>query len=165
MRKLLLVLFVSLLVLTGCTTIAPIDTSKTDGAYVDVIDAQTEVIISGKDVESSIDGIKVITDGAKESGIITKDKTVTLIKYVDRSAEQIKAHNETIKVLSGKISTLEKSRIDDNKKASGIISGLQKDLDKAKAKAGVYFKWAAIASLVAIGLAAIMFLPKLLKFL
>ena len=162
MRKLLIIL-ACLFALVGCTTVAPIDTSKTDGAYVDVIDAQTEVIISGKDVESIIEGIKVITDDAKVSGEIPKDKTVTLIQYVDRSAAQIKAHNETVKVLSGKISTLEKSRIDDNKKSSGIISGLQKDLDKAKAKAGIYFKWAAIASIIAIGLAAIMFLPKLLK--
>lgn len=163
MRKLLLVLFVSLLVLTGCTTVAPIDTSKTDGAYVDVIDAETEVIISGKDVESTIAGIKVITDDAKVSGEIPKDKTVMLIQYVDRSATQIKEHNDKIKVLASNIAMLEKSRVADKAIYSKVIAVCQKDLDKAKAKAGIYFKWAAIASLAAIGLAAIMFLQKLLK--
>jgi len=149
--------------LGSCKTIPAIDTSKTDGLFVDVIETQTEVITTGNDVANTIDDIKAITDDAKVTGEIPNEKVVTLIKYVDQSAEQIKAHNAVVKTLSGKITELERSRIIDNSNASKVIADKQGEIDKEKIKASIFFRWALIATGIALALAGIMFLPKLLK--
>jgi len=124
---------------------------------------QTEIVSTGNDVANTIDDIKAITDGAKVTGEIPKEKVVTLIKYVDQSAEQIKAHNAVVKTLTGKISELERSRIADNSSASKAIADKQSEIDREKIKASIFFRWALIATGIALVLAGILWLPKLLK--
>lgn len=162
-EKLVLVVLLCLFAFNSCRTVTSIDTSKTDEKFIDVIDSQTEVITSGKEIENTIDDIKVITDDAKATGEIPKDKVHTIIKYVDLSSEQIKDHNEKIKVLIGKITDLERSRITDNLEASKLIADKQTEIDKSKIKASIFFKWALIATVLALVLAGILWLPKLLK--
>ena len=147
----------------SCQTVTPIDTSKTDVLFVDVIETQTEVVSTGNNIANTIGDIKAITDDAKVTGEIPKEKVVTLIKYVDQSEEQIKAHNAVVKTLTGKITELERLRIADNSNASKAIADKQGEIDKEKIKASIFFRWALIASGIALALAGIMFLPKLLK--
>ena len=149
--------------LGSCKTIPTIDTSKTDALFVDVIETQTEVITTGNDVANTIDDIKAITDDAKVTGEIPNEKVVTLIKYVDQSAEQIKAHNAVVKTLTTQITELERSRITDNTDASKAISEKQGEIDREKIKASIFFRWALIATGIALVLAGILWLPKLLK--
>ena len=149
--------------LGSCKTIPAIDTSKTDGLFVDVIETQTEVITTGNDVANTIDNIKTITDDAKATGEIPKEKIITLIKYVDQSAEQISEHIENIKKLTRQNNELNKSRILDTSNASKVIADKQGEIDREKMKASIFFRWALIATGIALALAGIMFLPKLLK--
>ena len=151
------------LVLGSCRTVPAIDTSKTDALFVDVIETQAEVITTGSDVANTIDDIKAITDDAKATGEIPKEKVITLIKYVDQSAEQIKAHNAVVKTLTDKITDLERSRITDNSNASKVIADKQGEIDREKIKASIFFRWALIATGIALVLAGILWLPKLLK--
>lgn len=151
--------------LGSCKTITAIDTSKTDSLFVDVIETQTEVITTGNDVANTIDDIKAITDDAKVTCEIPKEKVITLIKYVDQSAEQIKAHNAVAKTLADKITDLERSRIDDNSNTFKVIAEKQGEIDRQKTKASIFFRWALIATVIAFVLAGILWLPKLLKML
>lgn len=148
----------------GCAS-APsiIDTSKTDLLGVDVMQTQTDIAVSGKDIASTIDDLKVITDSAKETGEIPKEKVVKVIEYVDRSASQVKTLNETISKHTGQITSLEKSRITDNANASKVIAEKQTEIDKQKIKASIFLRWALIATGIALVLAGILWLPKLLK--
>lgn len=114
----------------SCKSVPPVDTSHTDKQFIEVVKAQTEVITTGKDVESTIGDIKTITDDAKVSGEIPKEKVITLIKYVDQSAEQIKQHNEKVKELNKEIITLEESRINDNKEHAIKIDSLETTIKK-----------------------------------
>ena len=67
MKRLLILLPVLLL---SCKTVpAVIDTSETDSIAA-------ETIVQGKDLESTIDDIKDITDTAKETGVITEKDTL-----------------------------------------------------------------------------------------
>lgn len=150
-------------ILGSCRTVPAIDTSKTDALFVDVIETQTEVITTGNDVANTIDDIKAITDDAKVSGEIPKEKVVKVIEYVDKSSIQVKALNEMISKQTGKISTLEKSRITDNADYAKAIADKQNEIDKAKIKASIFFRWALISTGIALILAGIIWLPKLLK--
>lgn len=149
--------------LGSCKTIPAIDTSKTDALFFYVIETQTEVITTGNDVANTIDDIKAITDDAKATGEIPKEKVITLSKYVDQSAEQIKAHNAVVKTLTGKITELERSRINDNSNASKVIADKQSEIDREKIKASIFFRWALIATGIALVLAGMLWLPKVLK--
>ena len=70
---------------------------------------------------------------------------VKVIEYVDKSSIQVKALNEMISKQTGKISTLEKSRITDNADYAKAIADKQNEIDKAKNKSvhlfqvGAYF--------------------------
>ena len=154
----LLVSFVS-----SCRTVPSIDTSKTDLIGVDVMQTQTEIATSGKDLATTIDDIKAITDDAKVSGEISKEKVIKVVEYVDKSAGQVKALNETIAKQTGQISTLEKSRITDNSVASKAIADKQGEIDREKTKASICFRWALIVTVISLVLAGILWLPKLLK--
>lgn len=162
--KNVILLIVSVFIFASCRTVPiALDTSKTDKLFVDVIDTQSKVVDTGNEVASTIENIKDITDDAKTTGEISKEKVVTLIKYVDRSAEQIKEHNTIVNDLTRKIIELERYRISDNENASKVIAIKQNELDKAKIKASIFFKWALIATGLALVLAGILWLPKLVK--
>lgn len=148
---------------SSCRTVPALDTSKTDLAGIEVMKTQTDIAVSGKDLASTIDDIKAITDSAKKSGELSKDKVIKVVEYVDRSSSQVKELNETITKQTGQISTLEKSRITDNSVASKAIADKQSEIDKAKIKASIFFRWALIATGIALVLAGILWLPKLLK--
>ena len=90
-----------------------VDTSTTDRLSVDVALGQTEITATGKDLQASIESVKVITDEAKQTGIIRDTETV--IQYVDKSAGQITELNKHIKDQSNRIAEQEKSRIDNRK--------------------------------------------------
>ena len=150
-------------ILGSCRTVPAIDTSKTDLLGVDVMQTQTEIVFTGKDLESTIDDIKTLTDDAKVTGEIQKDKVIKVVEYVDKSVVQVKALNEMISKQTGQISTLEKSRITDNSVASKAIADKQGEIDKEKIKASIFFRWALIATVIALALAGILWLPKLLK--
>lgn len=150
-------------ILGSCRTVPAIDTSKTDLLGIDVMQTQTEIATSGKDLESTIDDIKAITDDAKVTGDIPKEKVVKVIEYVDKSASQVKALNEMISKQTGKISTLEKSRITDNADSSKAIADKQNEVDKAKIKASIFLRWALISTGIALVFAGILWFPKLLK--
>lgn len=148
---------------SSCRTVPSLDTSKTDLAGIEVMETQTDIAVSGKDLASTIDDIKTITDNAKETGDLSKDKVIKVVEYVDKSAVQVKALNETIAKQTGQISTLEKSRITDNSVASKAIADKQGEIDREKIKASIFFRWALISTVIAIVLAGILWLPKLLK--
>lgn len=150
-------------ILGSCRTMPDIDTSKTDFIGIDIMQTQTEIAISGKDLASTIDNIKVITDETKISGEISKDKIVKVIECIDRSSIQVKTMNETIAKQTGQIASLEKSRISDNANASKVIADKQNEIDNTKIKASIFFRWALIASGIALVLAGILWLPKLLR--
>ena len=141
------------LVSNACRTLPSVDTSKTDGLFVDVIDTQTKVVDTGNDVEKTIVNIKVITDDAKGTGEIPKDKIVTLIKYVDHSSEQIKAHNEIVKDLTGKITELEKSRQEDNGKYAKQIDDMSKNINKLKPFRSRFFVASGVILLLVLAIA------------
>ena len=112
MKRLLILLPVLLL---SCKTVpAVIDTSETDSIAA-------ETIVQGKDLESTIDDIKDITDTAKETGVITEKETVKIIEYVDKASGQVKELNE-------KLIDLEKSRKEDNLKSGNVISKITNEL-------------------------------------
>lgn len=150
--------------LGSCRTVPNIlDTTKTDLIAVDVMQTQTEIVSTGKDIEATISDIKTITDDAKVTGEIPKEKVVKVVEYVDRSASQVKTLNETISKQTVQITVLEKSRITDNQDSSKLIAEKQTEIDKQKIKASIYFKWALIATVIALVLSGILWLPKLLK--
>ena len=113
MKKLLFLLPVLLL---SCKTVpSVIDTTQTDSIAV-------ETIVQGKDLENTIDNIKVITDNVKDSGnIITEKETVKIIEYVDKASGQVKE-------LNAKLIDLEKSRKEDNLKSGNVISKITNEL-------------------------------------
>jgi len=152
--------------IVGCRTCpASVDTNKTDTLQTEIAQTQTDLTATGKDTENTITIIKTITDDAKDSGEIPKEKVVTLIKYIDQSAAQIKAHNEIIAGLNKQITAYNKSRISDNLSASLIIADKENKYHAEKNKASGLLKWALIASFIALVLACILWLPKLLKFI
>lgn len=162
--KNIILLIVSVFILASCHTVpVALDTLKTDKLFVDVIDTQSKVVDTGNEVASTIDKVKDITDDAKTTGEIPKEKVVTLIKYVDQSSEQMKAHNATVTDLTSKITALERSRISDNEDASKVIASKQNEIDKEKIKASIFFKWALIATGIALFLACVIVLPKLVR--
>lgn len=115
-----------------------IDTPKTDLKAVDVMQAQTEIVSTGKDLQSSIATIKVITDEAKSTGEIPKEKVQTVIKYVDNSAMQIEKLNIQIQDQTKNIAELEQSRIQDN---SIFVTELSKrNTENQKLKQKVSFR-------------------------
>ena len=148
---------------SSCRTVPSLDTSKTDLAGIEVMEMQTDIAVSGKDLASTIDDIKAITDDAKDSGELPKEKVIKVVEYVDKSATQVKALNETIAKQTGQITALEKSRITDNSAASKAIAEKQGEIDREKIKASIFFRWALIATGIALILAGILWLPKLLK--
>jgi len=159
-------LLIIISIITGCRTCpSSVDTTKTDILQADISQTQTDLTATGKDVETSITIIKTITDDAKDSGEIPKEKVATLIKYVDQSAAQIKAHNEIIAGLNKQITAYNKSRISDNLSASLIIADKENKYQAEKNRSSVLLKWALIASSIALVLACILWLPKLLKFI
>lgn len=107
-----------------------VDTSTTDRLSVDIALGQTEITATGKDLQSSIESVKVITDEAKHTGIIRDTETV--IKYVDKSSGQISELNKQIKEQSERIADQEKSRIDDRQEYAENISMISADRDKWK---------------------------------
>ena len=107
-----------------------VDTSTTDRLSVDVALGQTEITATGKDLQSSIESVKVITDEAKQTGIIRDTETV--IQYVDKSAGQITELNKHIKDQSNRIAEQEKSRIDNRKEYADNMSVISADRDKWK---------------------------------
>jgi len=161
---LLLIVFSAFII--GCRTCpASVDTTKTDTLQTEIAQTQTDLTDTGKDTETTITIIKTITDDAKVTGEIPKEKVVTLIKYVDQSAAQIKAHNEIIAGLNKQITAYNKSRISDNLSASLIIADKENKYHAEKNKSSGLLKWALIASFIALVLACILFLPKLIKIL
>ena len=112
MKRLLILLPVLLL---SCKTVpVVIDTTETDSIAV-------EAIVQGKDLESTIDDIKDITDTAKETGVITEKETVKIIEYVDKASGQVKE-------LNSKLIDLEKSRKEDNLQSGNVISLLTNEV-------------------------------------
>ena len=109
------ILFLIPVLLIGCKTVpVVIDTTETDSIAV-------EAIVQGKDLESTIDNIKDITDTAKETGVITEKETVKIIEYVDKASGQVKE-------LNAKLIDLEKSRKEDNLKSGNVISKITNEL-------------------------------------
>ena len=148
----------------SCKTLPiALDTSNTDTHAVDVMQTQTDITGSAKELESTIGNIKDITDTAKTTGELSKEKIVKVIEYVDKSSSQVKVLNETIAKQTEQIATLEKSRIEDNSSASKLVSNKQNQIDKEKIKASIFFRWALIATVIALVLAVVLWLPKLLK--
>ena len=112
MKRLLILLPVLLL---SCKTVpVVIDTTEADSIAV-------EAIVQGKDLGSTIDDIKDITDTAKETGVITEKETVKIIEYVDKASGQVKE-------LNAKLIDLEKSRKEDNLKSGNVISKITNEL-------------------------------------
>ena len=157
------VLCCACLVFNACRTVTVLDTSKTDLAGIEVMETQTDIAVSGKELSATIDVIKTITDSAKDSGELTKEKVIKVIEYVDKSSSQVKSLNETISKQTAQISMLEKSRVNDNYKAEKAIAYKQGEIDKEKIKASIFLRWALIATGIALILAGILWLPKLLK--
>ena len=109
------ILFLIPVLLIGCKTVpVVIDTTETDSIAV-------EAIVQGKDLESTIDNIKDITDTAKETGVITEKETVKIIEYVDKASGQVKE-------LNAKLIDLEKSRKEDNLKSGNVITQITNEL-------------------------------------
>ena len=134
MKRMFVIL--SIVLLAGCHSIpTTIDTSKTDELAIDVMAGQTEIASTAKDVQSSIETVKVITDESKVTGEIPKEKIPLVIKAIDNSSELISILNEQIKNQSNKIAESEKSRINDNKKHSDIIVKFSEQIDALKRKA------------------------------
>ena len=159
MKKIFILLICFALV--SCHSVPAIDTTKTDLLAIDVMETQTEIVSTGKDVEATISDIKEITDEAKTTGEIPKEKVTTLIKYVDLSAEQIKKHNEKTEKLTKKISELERSRIIDNSQNAKAIADKETQYQRDKVKASIFLKWALIATVCALVLAGFLFWPKI----
>lgn len=109
-------LFLIPIVLLGCKTVpVVIDTTETDSIAV-------ETIVQGKDLENTIDNIKVITDSVKDNGnVITEKETVKIIEYVDKASGQVKE-------LNSKLIDLEKSRKEDNLQSGNVISLLTNEV-------------------------------------
>jgi len=119
----------------SCRTVPTIiDTPETDLKSVSVMQAQTEIVSTGKDLQSSIATIKVITDEAKSTGEIPKEKVQTVIKYVDNSAMQIEKLNIQIQDQTKNIAELEQSRIKDNTDFGKELSELTKNNQELKQK-------------------------------
>ena len=148
---------------SSCRTVPDIDTSKTDVLFMDVIETQTEVITTGNDVANTIDDIKAITDDAKVTGEIPKEKVVTLIKYVDVLKQQDDAHNQAVTKQTGLLPDYERSRQNDNANHAVELVIKEGQYQSEKIKASIFFRWALIATVIALVLAGILWLPKLLK--
>lgn len=128
-------IILSIVLLAGCLSVpATIDTSKTDTLAVDVMKAQTEIVSTGKDLQASIETVKVITDEAKTTGEIQKYQVQTVIKYVDNSAMQIEKLNIQIQDQTKNIAELEQSRIKDNTDFGKELSELTKNNQELKQK-------------------------------
>ena len=129
-RYLLLIPFI-----ISCKT-APVifDTHETDLKSFDVIQAQNEITSTGNELQSSIATVKVITDEAKSTGDIPKEKVQTVIKYVDNSAMQIEKLNIQIQDQTKNIAELEQSRIKDNTTFGKELSELTKNNQELKQK-------------------------------
>ena len=151
--------------IVGCRTYpASVDTSKTDILQTEVFETQTAVTQEATELSGTIDQIKTITDDAK-GGIISPEKTVTLIKYVDLSVKQKDIQLATILQLNKQIANYSKSRISDNLSFSLQLTDKEKQLQAEKKTASNRLKWATIASFIALVLACILFLPKMIKFI
>ena len=110
-------LFLSCLLISSCKTMpVVIDTIETDKIA-------TDTIVSGKDLETTINDIKVITDYAKQTGEIKQPEKI--IEYVDKASGQVAQ-------LNGKIFDLENSRKDDNKKHAEIIASFSAQVAELK---------------------------------
>ena len=110
-------LFLSCLLISSCKTMpVVIDTIETDKIA-------TDTIVSGKDLETTINDIKVITDYAKQTGEIKQPEKI--IEYVDKASGQVAQ-------LNGKILDLERSRKYDNKKHAEIIASFSAQIAELK---------------------------------
>jgi hypothetical protein len=119
----------------SCRTVPTIiDTPETDLKSVSVMQAQTEIVSTGKDLQASIESVKVITDEAKTTGEIQKYQVQTVIKYVDNSAMQIEKLNIQIQDQTKNIAELEQSRIKDNTDFGKELSELTKNNQELKQK-------------------------------
>ena len=128
-------IFLASILFVGCHSLPiSVDTSKTDLLALDVVTTQTEIASTGKEVQASIEAVKVITDEAKATGEIQKDKTEVVIKYVDKSASLIASLNQQIKKQTEQIANSEKSRITDNKNNSDLVLKFSEQVASLKRK-------------------------------
>lgn len=124
------------IILTGCaTTPIPVLVNAT----------QTEIATTAATVAGDISTVKEITDSAKTTGEIPKASVPTVTKFVDKAYEDVTNLNKLIE------------------KQTKNIATMTIEIDKYKEKAYIYFKWALIASLVALVLGVLLFAPKLIK--
>ena len=153
---------VYILVLCSCQTVK-VSTAQTDALFTDVQKNQTEIVDTGKQIS---DTTKVITETVADiskAGTITPTQIKTLVVYTQDNSAQVKTLNEKLAEQTVVIDQTGKSRLSDNASFSTVIAQKTSELKGEKLKASTRLVWALIATGIALVLAGMRWLPKLLK--
>lgn len=105
---------------------------------------QTEIATTGATLTGDIATVKEITDKAKTTGEISKQDLPVVIKYVDKSAEEVKTLNALIAKHTGEL--VEQSK---------VIGQLQVEVTKYKPYRERFFVLAIICVLIIAGFVAL----------
>jgi ribosomal protein L10 len=164
---LLVVLYcVCFIALVSCQSIAQVSTAQTDGLFTEVVKGQTAIAASGKEIA---DTSKVLTDTVTDianAGTVTKEQIKTLVVYTDKNTglvAQVKTLNEKIDQQGLVIDQTSKSRLSDNASFSAVIAQKIEAYKAEQIKASTRLGWALIATGIALVLAGIIWLPKIIK--